>query len=163
MLFFTLANTKSEFIPCDVAYDKYGNMLFRVCYSILVSHADAEDAVQDVFCKYITKQPTFESEEHLKAWLIRVASNRSKDILRSKKIRSTLTLEEADNYEIDEDQSEILKEVFALPIKYREVIVLHHLEGYSVKEIADLLSISESGVKMRLSRGRDMLKEAISE
>lgn len=159
---FTAHNTESEFVDCELIYDKYGDMLFRICYSILVSHADAEDAVHDVFCKYITKRPSFESDEHLKAWLIRVASNRSKDILRSKKIRSTLTLEEADDYETDEDQSGILKEVFALPIKYREVIVLHHLEGYSVKEIALVLAISESGVKMRLTRGRDMLREAIS-
>ena len=162
MLLFTVHNTESEFVDCELIYDRYGDMLFRVCYSILVSHADAEDAVHDVFCKYITKRPTFSSEEHLKAWLIRVASNRSKDILRSKKIRTTLTLEEADNYGIDEDQSGILREVFELPVKYREVIVLHHLEGYSVKEIALALSISESGVKMRLSRGRDILKDAIT-
>ena len=163
VLFFTLGGSDSRFLPCDLMYDRYGDMLFRVCFLILVSHADAEDAVQDVFFKYMDKKPVFSDEEHAKAWLIRVASNHCKDMLRSRKTRSSLSLEEIEDYEIEPEQSEILSHVFALPVKYREVIVLHYLEGYGIKEIAAALTIGESAVKMRLTRGRELLKKELSE
>jgi len=156
VLLFTLS--EGVFFDCEQMYDRYGNMLFRVCFSILLSHSDAEDAVQDVFCKYMTGQPTFTDEEHAKAWLIRVATNHCKDMLRARKTRTALTLEEIEDYEIEPEQSELLSHVFALPVKYREVIVLHHLEGYALQEIADTLGLGLSAVKMRLTRGREMLK-----
>ena len=163
VLFFTLGDSDSRFLPCELMYDRYGDTLFRVCFSILVSHSDAEDAVQDVFCKYMDKRPVFSDEEHAKAWLLRVASNHCKDMLRARKVRSSLTLEEIEDYEIEPEQSEILSHVFALPVKYREVIVLHYLEGYGIKEIARVLSLGESAVKMRLTRGRELLKGALSD
>ena len=162
VLFFMLGEGDARFLPCELMYDRYGDMLFRVCFSILVSHSDAEDAVQDVFMKYMDKRPVFSDEEHAKAWLIRVGTNHCKDMLRSRKVRSSLTLEEIEEYEIEPEQSTILSHVFDLPVKYREVIVLHYLEGYAIKEIASALSLSESAVKMRLTRGRELLKEQLS-
>ena len=159
---FLLTPGGDSFFPCELMYDRYGNMLFRVCFSILLSHSDAEDAVQDVFYKYITKKPLFSDEEHAKAWLIRVATNRAKDMLRSRKIRSGMTLEEIEDYEMEPEQSEIISHVLSLPLKYREAIVLHHLEGYSVAEIANMMGLSESAIKMRLTRGRDLLKDTLS-
>lgn len=159
---FLLTLGGDSFLPCELMYDRYGNMLFRVCFSILLSHSDAEDAVQDVFYKYITKKPLFSDEEHAKAWLIRVATNRAKDMLRSRKLRAGLTLEEIEDYEVEPEQGEVLAQVFALPLKYREAIVLHHMEGYSIAEIANMMGLSESAVKMRLTRGRDLLKENLS-
>lgn len=162
MLFLQSLDGGERFLPCESLYDQYGDMLFRVCFSILVSHSDAEDAVQDVFYKYITKKPLFSDEEHAKAWLIRVATNRCKDMLRSRKIRSAIPLEEIEEYEIEPEQGELLSHVFALPLKYREAIVLHHLEGYSVAQIAQTIGLSESAVKMRLARGRELLKKSIT-
>lgn len=162
VLFFMLGDSGDRFLPCELMYDRYGNMLFRVCFSILVSHSDAEDAVQDVFCKYMTKRPTFSNEEHAKAWLIRVATNHCKDMLRSRKIRSSVTLEEIEDYEIAPEEGKVLSHVFALPVKYREAVVLHYLEGYGIREIAETLSVSESAVKMRLARGRELLKADLS-
>ena len=161
MLFFTLSDSSQRFIDCETLFDRYGDTLFRVCFSILVNHADAEDAVQDVFCKYMTKQPVFSDEEHAKAWLIRVATNHCKDMLRARKTRSALTLEEIEDYEIEPEAGEVLSHVFALPVKYREVIVLHHLEGYPLQAIADMLGLGLSAVKMRLTRGRELLKDVL--
>ncbi len=157
---FLINNSDGEkaFLSCEAVFDRYGDMLFRICFSILVNNADAEDAVQDVFYKYMTKQPFFRDEDHRKAWLIRVATNRCKDMLRSRRIRSSVPLEEIEEHGVEQDEGEVLSLVFGLPIKYREAIVLHYFEGYGISEIADMLSLSESAVKMRLSRGRELLK-----
>ena len=68
-------------------FEWYMNLLYRLCYSILLVREDAEDAVQDVFLKYYRKQPTFADEDHEKAWFIRVAVNHCKDVLRRRKLR----------------------------------------------------------------------------
>ena len=148
----------------DEAYRSYGNMLYRICLSYLRTPHDAEDALQDVFIKYMSKTRSFDSEEHKKAWLIRVAANRCKDMLRRKK-RDALF---GHSDEIGEDAAErpegglgVLDKIFALPERYREVFVLHYLENLSVAEISDICKISQSAVKMRLMRGRQTLKDEL--
>ena len=142
-------------------YGKYGKFLFRICYAILNNREDAEDAVQEVFYKYLVKQPTFREEEHERAWFLRVASNQSKDMLRRRRIRSTLSLEEIEEYEIAPEQATVLQDLFALPEKYKMVLILHYLEDFTIAEIAYSQNLSQSAVKMRLMRGREMLKNII--
>jgi RNA polymerase sigma-70 factor (ECF subfamily) len=156
MLFMTLPAYTSP--PCEDLYDKYGKLLFRVSYAILCSREDAEDAVQEVFYKYLVKQPIFRDADHEQAWFLRVASNQSKDILRRRKIRTTLTLEEIEEYEIAPEQATILQDLFSLPETYKMVMILHYLEDLSVQDIARSQGLSVSAVKMRLARGREMLK-----
>ena len=156
MLFMTLPAYTSP--PCEDLYEKYGKLLFRVCYAILCSREDAEDAVQEVFYKYLVKQPIFRDAEHEQAWFLRVASNQSKDMLRRRKIRTTVTLEEIEEYEIAPEQATILQDLFSLPEKYKMVMILHYLEDLSVQDIAHSQNLSPSAVKMRLARGREMLK-----
>ena len=156
MLFMTLPAYTSP--PCEDLYEKYGKLLFRVCYAILCSREDAEDAVQEVFYKYLVKQPIFRDAEHEQAWFLRVASNQSKDMLRRRKIRTTVTLEEIEEYEIAPEQATILQDLFSLPEKYKMVMILHYLEDLSVQDIARSQNLSPSAVKMRLARGREMLK-----
>ena len=143
---------------CEELYNRYGKFLFRICYAILCSREDAEDAVQDVFYKYLVKQPLFRDEDHEKAWFLRVASNQSKDMLRRRKIRTTLSLEEIEEYEIAPEQATILRDLFSLPEKYKTVMILHYLEDLSVQDIARAESLTPSAVKMRLARGREMLR-----
>ena len=71
----------------EAAYDKYANMLYRLAFSHLQRREDAEDAVQDVFTKYMNTSPRFTDDEHERAWLIRVTVNRCHDMLRRGKIR----------------------------------------------------------------------------
>lgn len=144
--------------PCEELYDKYGKLLFRISYAILGSREDAEDAVQEVFYKYLVKQPIFQDAEHEQAWFLRVISNQSKDMLRRRKVRTTLTLEEIEEYEIAPEQATILQDLFSLPDIYKMVMILHYLEDLSVQEIAHSQRLSVSAVKMRLARGREMLK-----
>ena len=143
---------------CEELYEKYGKLLFRISYAILCSREDAEDTVQEVFYKYLVKQPIFRDADHEQAWFLRVASNQSKDMLRRRKIRTTLTLEEIEEYEIAPEQATILQDLFSLPETYKMVMILHYLEDFSVQDIARSQGLSVSAVKMRLSRGREMLK-----
>lgn len=146
-------------------FERYTNLLYRLCYSILLVREDAEDAVQDVFLKYYRKQPTFADEDHEKAWFIRVAVNHCKDILRRRKLREFIPLSEVEELlaekEAEADDSGVLQALFELTDRYRIVMILHYLEGYPVKEVARLCGISQSAVKMRLSRGREQLKERL--
>ena len=156
MLFMTAPAYTSP--PCEELYDKYGKLLFRISYAILCSREDAEDAVQEVFYKYLVKQPIFQDAEHEQAWFLRVISNQSKDMLRRRKVRTTLTLEEIEEYEIAPEQATILQDLFSLPEIYKMVMILHYLEDLSVQEIAHSQRLSVSAVKMRLARGREMLQ-----
>ena len=159
-MFFMTTPAEAVYVSpsCEELYDRYGKFLFRISYAILCNREDAEDAVQDVFYKYLLKQPLFRDEDHEKAWFLRVASNRSKDMLRRRKIRTTLSLEEIEEYEIAPEQATILRDLFSLPEKYKTVMILHYLEDLSVQDIARAESLTPSAVKMRLARGREMLR-----
>lgn len=138
--------------------DKYSNMLFRLCFTILCNNVDTEDAVSDTFLKYITKSPNFHEEEHTKAWLIRVATNICKDMHRFNKKHNYINLDVLCNYCKTEEDNGILEEVMRLPEKYKIVVHLFYIEGYRTEEISKILSISPSAVRKRLQYGRDKLK-----
>ena len=148
----------------DIAsvYNKYSDMLFRIALMQLQNTEDAMDAVQDVFLKYTEKTVLFSSGEHEKAWFVRATVNRCHDIYRKNSRRSHEELSAAENISYKEHFSEesysVLEAVEALPEKLRAVTVLHYLEGFSVEDIAKMLKLSASAVKMRLSRARDELK-----
>lgn len=147
----------------ETAYDKYADMLYRLALSHLGRREDAEDAVQDVFTKYINTSPRFSTDEHERAWLVRVTVNRCHDMQRRGKLRCHDSLDDISDlpYAAEEGENSVLSTVFSLPEKYKTAIVLHYLEGFSVEEISSMLGISGSAVKMRLSRGRDMLKDLL--
>ena len=136
----------------------YSNMLFKLCFSMLCNNADAEDAVEDTFVKYITKNPQLQDEEHTKAWLIRVATNVCKDLYRFNKRRDHLNIDDIQNYCKTEEHSEILEAVMSLPEKFRIIIHLFYIEGYKTDEIARILSISPSAVRKRLQYARNELR-----
>lgn len=137
----------------------YGNTLFRICLITLGNASDAEDAVQETFLKYLQKAPEFENSEHEKAWLITVATNKCKDILRFKSRHQTVDMDEIKESAKEESDSGILDALMTLPDKFRIVLVLHYVEGYGVKEIARMTGKTTSAVKMRLQKGRSLLRE----
>lgn len=152
---------KKKKIPPDAerAVEEYGNSLYRLCSVLTGNREDAQDAVQDCFLRYITKAPDFNSNEHEKAWLIRVATNICHDILRSRKRTSFVSLDEIRNLGTSEDNAQILGLLMSLEEKYRVVMHLHYVEGYKADELSGLLGISSSAVKKRLQRGREALRE----
>ena len=144
----------------EAVLDKYGNNLYRICLITLKNQADAEDALQDTLVRYLQKAPRFESEEHQKAWLIRVAVNICRDMLRKRRYHQ----EELENIPVpqaDEQQQSALDALLTLQEQFRIPMILHYVEGYSVAELAKLLSLTQSAVKMRLSKGRTLLREAV--
>lgn len=141
---------------------KYSDTLYKVCIVILCNEQDAQDAIQDTFCRYLEKKPKFRDEEHEKAWLIRVATNICRDMIRFRLRHPKVDIDEVENILVAPEQKETLKELFALPVKQKTVIYLHYVEGYHIKEIADILGITEGAVKTRLLRGREQMRNAVS-
>ena len=139
-------------------------MLLRIAMTRLSSPADAEDAVQEVFLKLLTARPQFRDEEHEKAWLIRATLHRACDMARAAE-RRNLPLENAEVLPggAPPEPSPILSAVQALPAKYSAVIHLYYYEGYSIKEIANLLRLPVPTVGTRLSRGRERLRQLLKE
>ena len=147
-------------------YDRYADMLYHLALSHTQSKEDAEDVIQEGFCKYYVKAPEFTDDTHEKAWFIRVTVNQCHDLLRHRKLRSYTPLHEigeiARATDIhDETALDVMHLLSFLPEKLRIVVILHYLEGLSVEETAAALRLGKSAVKMRLSRARALLQDKI--
>lgn len=136
---------------------QYENTLYRAALAILTDAQEAEDAVQDTFLKYLEKSPRFESPEHERAWLLRVAVNGCKSRLRAPWRQRSAPLPEG-LPAADEGERETLEVVLALPPKDRAVVHLFYYEGYRTAEIAAMTGEAEGTVRSRLSRARGKLR-----
>lgn len=143
--------------------DRHGESILRLAYSYLHNQSDAEDILQDTLIQYLRTSPTLESPAHEKAWLLRVAGNLSKNLLRAQGYRQADQLEETLVAQEREDLSYVWDAVKALPVPYREAIHLFYYEGYSTAQIARILDQTESTVRSRLKRGREKLKPLLEE
>ena len=155
-------NEERRLSAFDSIYSTYADMLYRIAVSVLRSSDDAEDAVQNAFCRYLDKAPEFRDREHEKAWLIRVTVNQCKDLMRRRKLRTWLPIEALVDVGVRPKSTPALDAVSELPEKYKAVVILYHLEEMSIDEIASALSLSPSAVKMRLSRAREMMREILT-
>lgn len=144
---------------------KYGDTVYRVALNCCKNAADAEDIMQTVLLKLYRDKTDFESEEHVKRWLIRVAVNEGRKLRRSGWFRKRVPLEEyAGTVGFEEPgESELFLAVMALPEKYRVPLYLYYYEDYPVKEVAALTGVNESTVQTRLQRARERLKKALSQ
>ena len=147
----------------DNIYDRYSNRLYAAAFNICRQQQDAEDAVQDAFIRLYHSRKDFESEEHIKAWLMRVTINAAKSTKRLFWNRMRSSYEEYMDSLVFEEESDkgLMDEVLKLPEKYRIVIHLFYFEEYKVKEIAEILNTSENTVKTRLLNGRRILKDKL--
>ena len=136
----------------------YGKTVYRLAYSQTRSVADAEDIYQEVFLRYFRKRPKFESEEHRKAWLLRVTLNRTRSLFASAWFRKTVPLEECAAFAAPEEQKldEALRQ---LNQKDRTLLHLFYYELLSTKEMAQILNRKESTVRTQLTRARRKLAE----
>ncbi|MBQ2848134.1 MAG: sigma-70 family RNA polymerase sigma factor [Clostridia bacterium] len=139
----------------------YSSLIFRISYCILCDRDDAEDAVQETFLRYLTKAPEFNSEEHKKAWLIKVSANISKNMLRMRIRRGAINLDEVKEIGISDCDLDTFELMMSLPQKYKLVLTLRYVENYSSKEIAGIVGISEEAVRKRLQKGRELVKKEI--
>lgn len=146
-------------------FNRYRDNVFAIGFNYFGNPTDADDCVQETFIKLIRSRIDFESEEHIRNWIIRVAVNECKRVTLSSWFKRKVSLEEYAErltFETVED-SEVFAAVMALPAKYRQVVHLYYYEDYSVKEIAELLKQSETATTTQLERARKKLKVLLQE
>lgn len=141
---------------------QYSRMLLNLAFTRLHSTADAEDAVQEVFLRLLSKRPDFREPEHEKAWLIRATLSRASDIRKASE-RCNTPLDEIAEIGRADDTPQLLSALQELPPKYSAVIHLYYYEGYPIKDISKLLGLPVPTVGSRLSRGREKLRELLKE
>ena len=146
------------------AVEAYGDTLFRVAYSYLKNPSDAQDVMQETLLKFYLEQKPFDSEEHQRRWLIRVAVNESKKLLRSAWRRRSVPMEEETAVAFDTlAQRELFEQVMALPPRYRLSVYLYYYESFSVREIAQVMGANPSTVQTWLLRARKRLRRELTE
>lgn len=145
------------------AMERYSDTVRRLCMVHLKNYADTEDIFQTVFLKYVLSSVTFESQEHEKAWFIRVTINACKDLLRSFFRSHTISLDEIMEQPASQEAEgqEVLEAVLSLPQKYRDVVYLHYYEGYTAPQIGKILKKNVNTVYTLLNRSRQILREKL--
>lgn len=177
-----MTGTGAEDQELQQKMDKYADMLFRLSLIRLQNVQDAEDVVQEAFYQYVKHGAQFESPEHEKAWLLKVTLNACRKVYRSawsrrrsdgdwqetaQKEQRTGAPAQEPGPEEDmlrrEQGRQLLKAVWALPAKYRDVIHLFYYQELSVREIAEITGRPESTVTSQLTRGRELLRRSLKE
>ena len=149
----------------DYVYNEYAKELFNIAYGYTHNRDDSIDIMQNAYVALLESNKTFESNEHIKYFLIRVTINESLDLLKSSHKKNVIrnndfvvNSPEIKKEELPYDLSEIVN---TLPEKYKTIIVLHYYDDMKIKDISSVLKISESAVKKRLERARRFIKETI--
>lgn len=147
------------------AVERYQNMVYRTALHALGSPQDADDAVQEVFLRLYQRKGTFDGEEHLRRWLLRVTVNCCRDTLKSPWRKRRTSWEEIPEIPVFDrpEQAALYREVMALPEKYRTVLNLFYYEEFTAREIGELLGVDTSTVTTRLARARRRLRERLGE
>ena len=153
----------------EALYEKYANDVLRVSYFYLGDRHQAEDVTQDVFVRLLTSAPDLE-EGHEKPWLLKVALNRCRDIWRAAWVKRVVLGSPAmeltpapDRMDENLEKQDLLNSIRRLPADFRDVILLHYYQGYSIAEISEMLHVPEGTISSRLSRGRKKLEEILKE
>ncbi len=142
----------------------YKDTIFRLAYSYTKNHFDADDVTQNVLLQLYKTDKVFQSETHLKNWLVRVTVNYCKNLFRAPWRKHENLEDYANTLAFEEDESrDLFCLVMGLDKKYRVTLMLHYYDGYSIREIARIMDVPEKTVSTRLARGRKILKELITE
>lgn len=145
------------------AIDLYADTVKKLCMVHLKNEADTEDIFQTVFLKYFQSDIIFESDDHEKAWIIRVTINACKDLIKSFFRSKTVSVENYLNQQLEADTTlenrMILETVLSLPDKYKNIVYLHYYEGYTAVEISRILNKNVNTIYTLLSRSKKILKE----
>lgn len=143
------------------AVEEFGTAVFRAAYGMMKNRQDAEDIAQETFISLLRAAPRFENAEHQKAWLLRVTINRCKSQLASAWARRRTELDDTLPAPFTPQENIVLDAVNALPPKYREVVYLHYIEGYTAAEIGGILGLNTNTVLSRMARAREKLRDLL--
>jgi RNA polymerase sigma-70 factor (ECF subfamily) len=157
-------NTKAQ----SELYKLFSSKLFSVCLKYSRNYAEAEDNLQDAFITIFKKIDQYKSKGSFEGWLKRVAINTVLQKYRSEKVFDIINENVIDEVELDVDEESIsidylLRIIQELPDRYRLVFNLYVLDGYSHKDIADMLDINIGTSKSNLARARQILKQTIED
>lgn len=143
--------------------ETYSSLVYRIAYAHLNHKEDAEDVFQEVFLTYVKKKPVFGTEEQARAWFSRTTVNHCRLFWRTKERHQTIPLEDDPSIPDpgNEDRTELTEALSEVPLRYRKVLEMYYFTGLSTKEIASALRISVNAVRIRLNRGRKLLKETL--
>ena len=156
-----MATFSRAFDDIEAIYNRQVSTVYRVCYSYLGNRADAEDATQNVFLRLLRSGASFESDEHEKAWLIRVSANLCKDVLKAS-VRKNVPLDAIPEPEAKpQEYDATLDVVLSLDEKYKDVVYLYYYEGWSTDQISGALGKPPSTIRSYLSEARALLRERL--
>lgn len=148
-------------------YEKYATDVLRMCYFYLADRQKAEDVCQDVFVRLITTHPDLQEGKE-KAWLLKVAMNRCRDLWRGAWLKRVVLgspvfemIPAPDEFSRMADQQEMMAAINQLPAMFKEVILLHYYQGYGISEISEMMDLPEGTISSRLSRGRKKLESIL--
>ncbi len=140
----------------------FSGVIFRTAMCYVKNRTDADDIMQEVFLKLYTSDTYFENDAHAKAWLIKVTSNMCRNLLKTPWKRLIQPIETAENMTVaSEKDSGLIDVIMKMKSKNRIVLYMHYYEGYSTREIAEILGIKENAVTSQLYRGRKQLKDLL--
>lgn len=157
-----IKNNDLKFALPEKAFEKYADMVYRLSFVRTKNTNDSDDILQEVFLRYMKVWQKMESEEHVKAMLLRIAVNCSNSFITSGWFKKTVSLDENITYFDSYSETNVLECVLKLPLKYRTVIHLYYYCGYSTAEISKIMNLNPSTVKTHLSRARALLKNQIN-
>jgi len=143
-------------------YEKYYEMIWRICLVQFGNTHDAYDATQETFIRLMNDTKSFHNEEHEKAWLIRTAVNYCKNVLKSSHRKNEIGLDSGKPLEagiLPDKYADVYETMMELPEKYRVILYLYYYEGYSLKEIAGMLRINASTLRSRFAKAKELMKE----
>ncbi len=140
----------------------FSGVVFRTAMCYMKNKADADDIMQEVFLKFYTSDTYFVNDAHAKAWLIKVTANMCRNMLKNPWRRFTQPIEAAENMILeDKKDNGLVSVIMKMKSKNRIVLYMHYFEGYSTREIAEILGIKENAVTSQLYRGRKQLKDLL--
>lgn len=164
-------NNSEETLDIEILIGQYGTEILRLCYLYLKDYQLAEDACQETFIRVYNKRHTFKGKSSIKTWIISICINVCRNDLRNNWFRKVILnppkyMEEMKQFTEEETKhdSDLMDCIKALKPKYREVILLYYYQELSVKEISNMLGMSEASIYKRLSRAKkDMREKGIGE
>ena len=148
------------------AFQKYGDTALQAAFCCLGNRADAEDVAQEVFFALHRKPRDFNDDEHLKAYILRAVINRWKKLRKSLWRKMRVSMDDAKESDLaahSDSLNDIIEMIKALPPPYNAVVYLHDCEGYTIREIAEMLDKKENTIGSQLRRGHEKLRMEISE
>lgn len=154
----------------ELLMDEHADYLLKVAYVYTKNWANAEEVVQDVFIKYYQRADQFEARAKVRTYLVKMTVNQAHDYLRSWRYKKEMLLEGLhikrsdivpsieQQFQATLEKSELVSKLITLPVQYREILYLYYFEDFTMREIAELLKMTEGNVRTRLSRARTKLK-----